>query len=159
RGLEEPGYDPAEDLARFNDEAHVVLVTIRVLDHAQENLRTQLKHIREASPNRPVVLLLTCLHEAYPQQQHPEAYPFGPDGLPLPGATLPVDLTSSITLQTERFAGLFDRLVCVDLTPPEEGFAEPNYGGPRLREVLIDILPSAHAQTLRALDQVSGELS
>src|SRR5262249_23299524 len=126
RGLEEPGYDPAEDLAQFNTEAHVVLVTVRVLDHAQENLRTQLKRIRQANPKRPVVLVLTCLHEAYPQQQHPDGYPFGPDGLPLPDAPLPVELTSSIALQKERFDGLFDRLVCVDLTPVEEGFKEPD---------------------------------
>src|SRR5262245_55974354 len=35
RGLDEPGYDPGEDLAHFNDEAHVVLVTVKLLDHAQ----------------------------------------------------------------------------------------------------------------------------
>src|SRR5262249_38958924 len=35
RGLDEPGYDPAEDLARFDAEAHVVLVTVKALDHAQ----------------------------------------------------------------------------------------------------------------------------
>src|SRR5437870_12040928 len=34
RGLDEPGYDPAEDLTAFHDKAHVVVVTIRVLDHA-----------------------------------------------------------------------------------------------------------------------------
>ena len=26
RGMDEPGYDPAEDLARFNDQAHVLIV-------------------------------------------------------------------------------------------------------------------------------------
>src|SRR6516164_7814960 len=38
RGLDEPGYDPAEDLARFNATAHLVLVTAKALDHAQENV-------------------------------------------------------------------------------------------------------------------------
>src|SRR5437667_5303539 len=33
RGLEEPGYDPQEDLARFDSQAHVVIATVRVLDH------------------------------------------------------------------------------------------------------------------------------
>src|SRR5437764_8683635 len=28
RGLDEPGYDPAEDLDRFNAQAHVVIVTV-----------------------------------------------------------------------------------------------------------------------------------
>lgn len=158
RGLEEPGYDPAEDLARFNEETHLVIITARVLDHAQENIKKHLASIREASPKRPVVLVLTCLHEAYPQQQHPEGYPFGPDGLPLEGAPVPPELTASIHAQKERFAGLFDRLVCVDLTPPEEGFNEPNYGGQRLREVMVDLLPAAHAQTLRTLNEASNEL-
>src|ERR1700676_2941654 len=70
RGVDEPGYDPAEDLARFNERAHVILVTVKVLDHAQENMLNHLRSIRKARPGRPVVLALTCLHEAYPQQQH-----------------------------------------------------------------------------------------
>src|ERR687888_1145815 len=37
RGLDEPGYDPAEDLVRFHASAHVVIVTVKVLDHAHEN--------------------------------------------------------------------------------------------------------------------------
>src|SRR5437016_12745914 len=38
RGMDEPGYDPAEDITRFDALAHVVLVTVKVLDHAQENV-------------------------------------------------------------------------------------------------------------------------
>src|SRR5260370_9500552 len=75
RGLDEPGYDSAEDLARFNTEAHAVIVTVKALDHAQENVRAHLRAIRAAQPIRPVLLPLTCLHEAYPLQQHPEHYP------------------------------------------------------------------------------------
>ena len=71
RGLDEPGYDPAEDLARFRDRAHVVLVTVKAMDHAQENVLKHLRAVRRDQPHRPVVLVLTCLHEAYPQQQHP----------------------------------------------------------------------------------------
>src|ERR1700740_3039004 len=38
RGMDEPGYDPTEDLAQFNDLAHVVLVSVKALDHAQERM-------------------------------------------------------------------------------------------------------------------------
>src|SRR5213592_2493929 len=72
RGLDEPGYDPAEDVARFHDRAHVVVVTVKAMDHAQENVLNHLRVIRRDQPHRPVVLVLTCLHEAYPQQQHPQ---------------------------------------------------------------------------------------
>ena len=76
RGLDEPGYDPAEDMREFGDRAHVLVVTAKVMDHALENVIGPLKTIRAAKPSRPVILALTCLHEAYPQQQHPTPYPF-----------------------------------------------------------------------------------
>src|SRR5436305_924025 len=81
RGVDEPGYEPDVDLALFDAQAHVMVVTAKVMDHALENVLTHLKEIRHKSRSRPVVLALTHLHEAYPQQQHPEPYPFtGKDG-------------------------------------------------------------------------------
>ncbi|HEY1859010.1 MAG TPA: GTPase domain-containing protein, partial [Gemmataceae bacterium] len=62
RGLDEPGYDSKEDLAQYNTQAHAVIVTVRALDHAQENVRKHLTTIRAAQPSRPIVLVLTCLH-------------------------------------------------------------------------------------------------
>ncbi len=159
RGLDEPGYDSAEDLAQFNDVAHVVLVTTKVLDHAQENLHAQLRTVRRAQPKRPVVMVLTCLHEAYPQQQHPQPYPFQGNAEVAPEApALSPDLLRSIEEHKRRFEGLYDRVVAVDLTPPEEGFNDPQYGGPSLRQALLDVLPAALAQTLRTLDVAQREL-
>jgi uncharacterized protein (DUF697 family) len=159
RGLDEPGYDPAEDLAQFDRDAHVVVVTVKLLDHAQENMLRHLRTIRQARPDRPVVLVLTCLHEAYPQQQHPLPYPFGEDATPLPDPpALPPDLVRSLDEQRRRFAGLADRFVAVDLTPPEEGFNDPDYGGPQLRQVLLDVLPAALRQTLLTLDEARRDL-
>lgn len=43
RGLDEPGYDPAEDIARFDETAHLVVVTVKALDHAQENVHRHLE--------------------------------------------------------------------------------------------------------------------
>jgi uncharacterized protein (DUF697 family)/predicted GTPase len=159
RGLDEPGYDAAEDLEKFGEEAHVVVVTVKALDHAQENVYNQLKRIRAAKPQRPVVLVLTCLHEAYPQQQHPQPYPFDAQGQLVAAApTLPEGLLNSIDEQRRRFEGLADRIVAVDFTPVDEGFAEPSYGGQQLRDVLVDILPAAQAQTLRTLEVAQREL-
>jgi len=164
RGLDEPGYDAGEDLARFNEQAHVVIVTIKLLDHALDNLITNLRRIRAAQPRRPIVLAVTCLHEAYPQQQHPEPYPFDAEGrLTLdPGASAPAtafaEVRDSLAFHRERFGDLIDRVVPLDLTPPEEGFSDPNYGGHRLREVLLDVLPGAQAQTLRTLDAAQNDL-
>jgi uncharacterized protein (DUF697 family) len=151
RGLDEPGYDSAEDRARFDHEAHVVVVVVKALDHAQENVVKHLAELRRSQPRRPVVLVLTCLHEAYPQQQHPQPYPFG-DGAPVPTEPpLSDDLRRSIDEQKRRFEGLVERVVPVDLTPAEEGFTDPDYGGPQLRQALFEALPAALGQTLISL--------
>jgi uncharacterized protein (DUF697 family)/predicted GTPase len=156
RGLDEPDYDPQEDLAHFNDLAHVVVVTVKALDHAQENVLKHLRTVREAKPGRPVLLVLTCLHEAYPQQQHPLPYPFdrGEEAL----AKVPGDLRRSLEEQKRRFEGLVDQVVPVDLTQAEEGFNEPNYGGEPLQKVLVGMLPSAYRQTLLSLEETTHEL-
>lgn len=166
RGLDEPGYDPHEDLDRFSAEAHVVIATVKATDHAQENVLKHLGTIYRAQRSRPIVLALTCLHEAYPQQQHPQPFPFeerwesGPvtgDGTPsVPGVS--ADLLRSLDEQRRRFEGLVDRVVAIDLTPPEEGFNDPVYGGARLRQVLLEVLPAALRQTLLTLDEARHEL-
>jgi uncharacterized protein (DUF697 family) len=159
RGLDEPGYDASEDIGQFHQEAHVVLVTVRLLDHAQENVLKTLAKLRAASPKRPVVLVVTCLHEAYPQQQHVQPYPFEADGSL--GIDLPPQLQNvreSLEEQRRRFGKYVDRIVPVDLTPPDEGFDDPNYGGTRLRDVLFELLPAAQSQTLRTLQVAQRDL-
>jgi len=113
---------------------------------------TELRRLRQAQPHRPVVLVLSCLHEAYPQQQHPMPYPFDDLDDPTPAPPAPEDLLRSLREQRRRFEGLVDRVVAVDITPPEEGFTEPNYGGDRLHQTLLEVLPTALGQTLRTLD-------
>jgi uncharacterized protein (DUF697 family)/predicted GTPase len=154
RGLDEPGYDPAEDLQSFNEQAHVVIVTVKVTDHAQENVERHLRTIRAARPGRPVILALTCLHEAYPQQEHPQPYRFKDTLYP---EDVPQDLLRSIAAQQDRFKDLVDDIVPIDLTRPEEGYADQHYGGPVLRQSILDHLPKAFRQTLLALDEATHE--
>ena len=155
RGLDEPGYDPAEDLDRFNSQAHVVVVTVKALDHAQENVLKHLKTIRQAQTSRPVLLTLTCLHEAYPQRQHPQPYSFGTES---EQTAVPEDLRRTIAEQRRRFDGLVDRVVPIDLTQAAEGFDARDYGGEALKQALIDALPGAYRQTLTTLDEATREL-
>lgn len=155
RGFDEPGYDPVEDIEQFDDKAHLVLVTIKAMDHAQEKVHEHLETIRHAKPSRPVILALTTLHEAYPQQQHPQPYPFT-EGLYPP--TAPEALLRSISEQERRFKDLVDVIVPIDLTKPEEGFDDPNYGGEQLRQAILARLPDTYRQTLVALDRLTGEL-
>jgi uncharacterized protein (DUF697 family) len=158
RGLGEAEYDPTEDLQAFAGRTQLLIVTVRVADHALEPILQPLRQIRAARPDRPMLLALTCLHEAYAQQQHPHPDPFAepkrddwPDGLP-------GELRRMLVAQEQRFAGLVDRIVPVDFTPPEEGFAEPNFGGERFEQALIALLPAAYRQTIWQLDEVRGDL-
>ncbi|MGL5096903.1 MAG: GTPase family protein, partial [Planctomycetia bacterium] len=167
RGLGEHGYDPDEDVAALSHQAHVVIVTTRVADHALEAIVEPLKRIRAAHPHRPVLLVPTTLHQNYLGQPHPTPDPFQdwtaekllaellagrcPEGLPL-------DLARNLGAQAERFQGLVDGVTPIDLTKPEDGFAEPNFGGDRLKAALVQMLPSAYRQGLLALDAALGGL-
>lgn len=161
RGVDEPGYDPAEDIARFDSQAHVVVVTAKATDFGQGNVRHALERIRAASPSRPVVLAVTCLHEAIPRQPHPDPYPF--DALVAdPGAaapdTVPRHLRECVDEHRRAFARLFDMCVPIDLTKPDDGFTEPNYGGESLKRVLLKVLPGAYRQTLLRLKEATDAL-
>ena len=64
RGLAEAAYDPTDDIQQFSQSTQMMIVTVRVVDHALSNLIAPLRAIRRASPEMPVLLVLTCLHEA-----------------------------------------------------------------------------------------------
>ncbi len=69
---------------------------------------------------------------------------------------MPEDLRRSLAEQTRRFAGLVDRVVPLDITPPAEGFQEPDYGGAALKSALLDVMPSAYRQTFLAAEGPGG---
>ncbi|HEV3146527.1 MAG TPA: GTPase [Gemmataceae bacterium] len=154
RGVDEPGYDPSVDLEKFGQTAHVVIVTVKALDFAQENVVHHLRKIREVNPSRPIFLVLTCLHEAYPHQQHPP-YPFrlfSAQETIAPSAPGNENLQRCLEMHRQRFAEWIDYVLPLDITKPEEGFAEANYGGEFLQEALMKMLPEAQRQTLQAFE-------
>ncbi|HEV3302591.1 MAG TPA: GTPase domain-containing protein [Planctomycetaceae bacterium] len=157
RGLGEAGYDPAEDLAQFDSRTHLVIATVRATDQATDEVVGPLKQIRKANPERPVLLAVSCLHDAYPGQQHPNPDPFDSSERPMP-ANIPEDLRRCIGAQYDRFDGLFDRAVAIDLTPPSDGFVEQDFGGPRLKAAVLELLPKAYRQTLLQMDQLREAL-
>ncbi|MBP3959715.1 DUF697 domain-containing protein [Gemmata sp. G18] len=161
RGVDEPGYDPTEDIAAFDPKAHVVVVTAKATDFAQGNVRHALERVRAVSRSRPVVLVITCLHEAIPRQAHPDPYPFGAmiadPNAPVPEG-VPEHLRACIEEHKRAFVGLFDLCVPVDLTKSDDGFAEPNYGGEQVKQALLKVLPSAYRQTLLRLKDATDAL-
>jgi uncharacterized protein (DUF697 family) len=130
-----------------------LIVTVRATDQAVDEVIRPLRKLRQTDPRRPVLLVVTCLHDAYPGEQHPEPDPYGSDQRPLP-ASIPEDLRRSIDAHYQRFDGLFDRAVPVDLTPHSEGFAQSDFGGLRLKQAILEMLPTAYRQTLLQMDQL-----
>ncbi len=159
RGVDEPGYDPAEDIAAFDPVAHVVVVTAKATDFAQGNIRAALEPIRRVNPSRPVILCVTCLNEAIPRQPHPTPYPFEQCGVTAhESPNVPDALRRCIEEHRKAFAGLYDTCVPIDLTRPEDGFPDPDYGGEALKRTLLDALPGAYRQTLLRLKEATDAL-
>ncbi len=171
RGLGEVDYRPDEDIERFSKTSELMVVTVRVTDHALECLLQPLRRIRKEAPQRPVLLVLSCLHEA------PGAIDISVGDDPFevtpPAATVnaqtdianerrpsvPEKLQALIDEKIAQFDGLHDVVVPIDLTQPEDGFAEPNFGGQRLKYTILEFLPQAYRQSLLTLNDSDRGLS
>ncbi len=158
RGLGEAGYDPREDLAAFQAEAHMLLVVVRAMDMALEQLLRDLKAILKEHPSWPVVVAQTTLHHGYPPDMHDHVYPYPFASLPWP-ATVPMPVRRALDFQRTLFAGIpITRFVPLDFTLPEDALQDPFYG----REALLDALAEAHPhavyQTLQQLPALTREL-
>jgi uncharacterized protein (DUF697 family) len=70
---------------------------------------------------------------------------------PEPANAIPAPLQTLIDAKRQQFEGLFDALIPIDLTQPADGFANPNFGGDRLKHVILNYLPHAYRQALLVL--------
>lgn len=163
RGLGEAAYDPADDIHQFEQSTQLMVVTVRVNDHSLQGILEPLRRIRKSAPQRPVLLVLTCLHLATAGVDitaSPD--PFSEIGAveingvkdekAKPLSTLPESLKILIEEKKRQFAGLFDVIVPVDLTKPEDGFSNPHFGGERLKQAILDLLPQAYRHSLISLE-------
>lgn len=151
RGLGEVGYDPTDDMNVRADEAHVLMVVVKALDHAYEPLLAALEQILSRRPRWPVIVAQTCLHEAYPAPDfgHPRPYPFREFPLPerLVGEVVPERLARSLAHQQQWFnrqslRGASVRFVPIDFTSKEDGLEPVDYGAEALWEALEAALPA-----------------
>lgn len=146
RGLEEAGYDPAEDIAWCEAQAHLLLVVMQVGDAAQEAVLGVVREARRRHPDWPVVVAQTGLHRRYPPGfQHPD---------PFDEAALPDSLNDALTHQRALFRDLPGRtepvFVPVDFTEAGDGFPPQHYRREALDAALEALLPDALAALLAA---------
>lgn len=148
RGLGEVDYDPSEDLALFQEQAHLLMVVIKAMDHAQQGVLESLRSIRQIRPDWPLVVVQTTLHEGYPDptMDHPQPYAFD---AALADERIPQDLVRSLAYQREQFAGLGAHFVAVDFTLPEDGYQPVHYGLEALWDTIETVLPLGLASMLR----------
>ena len=136
----------------------MLLVVVRVMDMALEQLLRALQALVRAKPSWPVVVAQTTLHHGYPPDQHDHMYPYPFTAPPWPPA-VPAALTRAMAFQRTLFAGIpVQRFVPIDFTLSEDGFTEPFYGRDALLEALAAAHPHAAYQTLRQLPDLTREL-
>lgn len=157
RGLGEAGYDAAEDLAYCQENAHLVMVVVKAMDHAYGSLIDVLKVISKRRPNWPVIVVQTSLHEGYAGvlDQHIDPYPFDVEPWP---TTLPVELSRSLRNQRQEFAAFTNRVVAVDLTLPEDGFTPNDYGLESLWAAIEKVFPYGLRAMLETQPELKAEL-
>jgi uncharacterized protein (DUF697 family) len=152
RGLGESSYDPGEDIESLAHQSHMMVVAVRAADQALDSVISPLREIRERAPSRPVLLAVTCLHEAIPGRditEAPDPFEEGADRKPFEESH--PQLAILIEHKRQQFEGLADRVVPIDLTRPSDGFADPNFGGSRLKHAILESLPHAYRHALIAL--------
>ncbi len=159
RGLGEVQYDPSEDIALFQNQAHLLIVVMKAMDHAQQSVMDALVRIHRARPAWPIIVVQSTLHEGYPSYQTPHLvpYPYGQD--PLPGQ-VPEGLSRSLLTQRQMFAraGIEARFVPVDFTLPEDGFDPVNYGLEELWDAIEEAIPLGLRGMLEQYEQVRKRL-
>ncbi|WP_448571358.1 GTPase family protein [Trichothermofontia sp.] len=136
-----------QDLTGDRQRARVLILTVKINDFAIDTLRQIAQRLRQACPDLPCLLAVTCLHEVYPPEvtEHPPYPPSFPD------------LDRAFQALQNNFALLYDRAVLLDFTLEEDGYTPVFYGQEALLAALADLLPEAESRAIyQLLDEVGG---
>jgi uncharacterized protein (DUF697 family) len=136
RGLEEPGYAPAEDIAWCEGQAQLLLAVMQSADPAQEPVLSVLREARRRHPDWPLVVAQTGLHRLYPAGRGHEDGPF------------PQVLEDALARQRGLFEGLRGpppTFVPLDFTEEGDGLEPRLFRLEALEAALAEALPGAAA--------------
>lgn len=155
RGLGEVDYAPEDDLTEQEHQADALIVVARAMDPQQDDVFAQVHRIRKRHPGWPVVLVQTRLHDGYPDDRD------HPDYAELQRDTGLTDLQRALMTQAARLETLPGpgpvHAVAVDLTRPEDGFTNPDYGLDALLAVLDQVLDATQSEQLRSLQLTDAD--
>lgn len=136
------------DLEQETNRARVLILTVKINDFATDTLRQIAQQLRKKYPEIPCLLVVTCLHELYPNNtaDHP-TYPPEYE-----------EINRAFTAIQQAFAGLYDSSVLIDFTLEEDAYNPVFYGLEALSNSLAELLPEAESRTIyQLLDQQAGD--
>ncbi|PZV17962.1 MAG: hypothetical protein DCF22_02870 [Leptolyngbya sp.] len=137
-----------EELQIDRRRARVLILTVKITDFAIDSLKQIAQQLRQAHPEVPCLLAVTCLHEVYPPgtENHPDYPP-----------TFEAVNRAFAAIQ-QAFTGLSDRAILLDFTLEEDGYTPVFYGIEALRDALTELLPEAESRTIhQLLDDEAGK--
>jgi uncharacterized protein (DUF697 family) len=137
-----------EELQHDRRRARILLLTVKITDFAIDSLKDVAQQIRQAHPAVPCLLVVTCLHEAYPPgtDNHPD-YPPNFESV-----------SRAFTAIQEDFREVCDRAILLDFTLEEDEYSPVFYGIEALRDALTELLPEAESRTIhQLLDDEAGK--
>ena len=161
RGLGEARYDPAEDLAFSESQAHLMVVVMKALDPQQDAIVSLVRQVRSRHPDWPVIVAQTTLHEAYPaSRNHPSDYPFEL-GTGRPAETVPPELARGLAFQRSLFEGLPGKgaiaFVPIDFTQREDGYRPLDYGFDAFVSALRVAAPAGLVAVLEGIQAAAND--
>jgi uncharacterized protein (DUF697 family)/predicted GTPase len=139
--------DLLSELETASQRARVLILTVKISDFATDSLRNIISQLRQKYPEIPCLLVITCLHEIYPNQDF--EHPVYPPHLP--------EIQGAFTAIQESFFPFYDRAILIDFTLEEDGYEPIFYGLEALRDTLAELLPEAEARAIYQL--LAGETS
>ena len=154
RGLSEPGYDPAADIAWCQAHAHLIVVVMKAADPSQDEVIAALHAVRRVHPEWPMVVVQTGLHDLYasPTDNHPGDYAFDSQGRQTGPEQVPRQLANALAFQQTLFKGLKGTpplFVPVDFTQASDGFDQSAYGQQALIEAILEVAPASVQRLMR----------
>lgn len=136
------------ELEQDSQRARVLVWTVKITDFAIATLRDIAQQVRQRYPTLPCLLVVTCLHEAYPSDvtDHP---PYPPPYQ---------DVNRAFEALKTAFSPLWDQAMVIDFTLETDEYTPVFYGLDALRDALASLLPEAEARTIhQLLDREAGQ--
>lgn len=161
RGLGEIRYDPSEDLAFAESQAHLMIAVMKALDPQQDAIVSLVKDVRSRRPGWPVIVAQTSLHEGYPPGvNHPPEYAFAPGAGPA-AAGVPAELVRSLAFQRQLLEELPGSgavsFVPIDFTQPADGYRPVNYGFEAFVSALRVAAPAGLVAVLEGIQAAAND--